>query len=92
MDTCRRVDVAVCDDGMESLCPGGHASVTVLVGDGLFLKKELVYAACFARRPSLQVKDGASFLVWLTFKFHTYCLHPERHYATNLIIMGVTKG
>ena len=36
VDTCRRVDVAVCDDGMESLCPGGHASVTVLVGDGLF--------------------------------------------------------
>ena len=55
VDTCRRVDVAVCDDGMESLRPGGHASVTVLVGDGLFLEKELVYAACFARRPSLQV-------------------------------------
>ena len=40
---------------MESLHPGGHASVTVLVGDRLFFKKELVYAACFARRPSLQV-------------------------------------
>ena len=48
MDTCRRVDVAVCGDGMESLRPGGHASVTVLVGDGLFKKKELVYAVCFA--------------------------------------------
>ena len=57
VDTCRRVDVAVCDDGMESLRPGGHASVTVLVGDGLFLEKELVYAACFARRPSLQVSS-----------------------------------
>ena len=51
--------MAVCGDGMERLRPGGHvhASVMVLVrGDGLFFKKkELVYAACFARWPSLQV-------------------------------------
>ena len=49
--------MAVCGDGMERLCLDGHASVTVLVrGDGLFLKKkELVYAACFAQQPSLQV-------------------------------------
>ena len=29
VDTCRRVDVAVCDDGMESLRPGGHAVMPV---------------------------------------------------------------
>ena len=43
VDTCRRVDVAVCDDGMESLCPGGHASVMVLVGDRHFFKKKNSY-------------------------------------------------
>ena len=32
------------------------------------------------------VKDGASFLVWLKFKFQ--CLHPDRHYTTNFIIVN----